>query len=180
MTRTRIVAISAATAGVLGLAACAPSLGPPPPGGPRPAPGAGAFRAADFAWSTEDGRGSIAGHLSYRAGKTRYTCARTTIILTPETPWTRRRMEILYRSAEASALPADEVRARTPAAPSGDYSAFIRKATCDAGDRFSFADLPDGAWYVIAAAKPVSGTGPTLAIMRRVTTRGGRVTPVTL
>jgi hypothetical protein len=118
MTRTRIVAISAAMAGVLGLAACAPSLGPPPPGGSRTGP-AGAFRAADFAWSTEGGRGAIAGHLTYRAGKTRYTCARTTIILTPETAWTRRRMEILYRSAEASALPADEVRARTPTAPSG-------------------------------------------------------------
>jgi hypothetical protein len=172
--------IAAAAAVALGLTACAPTLGPPPPMDITAQPSAGAFRAEDFVWSTETGHGGLAGHLAFHAGKTRYSCARTTIILTPETPWTRRRMEILYLSAESAALPADEVRARTPSAPSGDYSAFIRKAACDATNRFSFAGLPDGAWYVIAVAKPAAGEGPTMAIMRRVTTRGGKVTTVAL
>jgi hypothetical protein len=181
MSRALLVTTFAAA---LALTACAPSLGPAPPGGGAPpAPPASTFRAQDFAWSMESGHGGIAGRLTYRGGGgtgPRYTCARTTVILTPETPWTRQRMEILYLSAEASALPADEVRARTPSAPRGDYSAYIRKATCDDAGRFSFAGLPDGAWYVIAAAKPVSGQGPTMAIMRRVTTRSGHVTPLTL
>jgi len=72
------------------------------------------------------------------------------------------------------------VRARTPSAPSGDYSAFVRKATCDAASRFSFAGLPDGAWYAIVVAKPVSGEGPGIAVMRRVTTRAGHLTPLAL
>jgi len=165
-----------AAASALTLAACAPTLGPPPPGAPPPS---SAFRSEDFAWSSENGRGSIVGRLTYREGKRRYSCAGTTVILTPETGWTRRRMEILYLSSQSAALPADEVRARTPSAPSGDYSAFIRKATCDAAGRFSFAGLPSGAWYVIAAAKPVGG-GTTMAIMRRVTTRSDQATPVAL
>ena len=177
MTRASIVAAAAVA---LGLSACAPSLGPPPPGGMFPHASPEAFRAEDFVWSTETGHGGLAGRLAFHLGKTRYTCARTTIILTPETPWTRRRMEILYLSAESAALPADEVRARTPSAPSGDYSAFIRKASCDAANKFSFAGLPDGAWYVIAVAKPAAGDGPTMAIMRRVTTHAGKVTPVAL
>src|SRR5690349_11838410 len=100
------------------LAACAPSLGPPPPGAYGP-PGASTFRAEDFAWSTEAGGGGVAGHVAYKQGAARFTCAHATVILTPETPWTRRRMLALYRSAEAAAEPADAVRARTPSAPAG-------------------------------------------------------------
>jgi hypothetical protein len=75
-----------------------------------------------------------------------------------------------------AALPADEVRARTPSAPNDDYSAFVRRTVCDAGNRFAFSGLPDGSWFVITVAKPVAGSGETMAIMRRVTTRGGRTT----
>jgi hypothetical protein len=175
-------ALTVAAAAALTLAACAPALGPPPRGRPGglPPTSSSTFRAEDFAWSTESGRGGIAGHLAFRAGKVRYSCAKTAVILTPETPWTRRRMEVLYLSGESAALPADEVRTRTPSAPSGDYSAFIRKATCDMNNRFVFTGLPDGAWYVIAAAKPVAGPGPTMAVMRRVVTRGGKVVTLEL
>jgi len=161
------------------LAGCTPTLGPPPPGGPRP-PAASSFRAEDFAWSTEAGRGGIAGHVVYRLGKARFSCAHATVILTPETPWTRRRMRVLYRSTEAAAEPADAVRARTPSAPAGDYSAFVRRTTCDAESRFSFSGLPDGAWYAITIAKPTSGEGAGIALMRRVVTQAGRVTPLAL
>ena len=160
------------------LAACAPTLGPapPPPGGYR-APTAD-FRSEDFSWSALPGRGAISGHMALKQGPTRYSCAKASVILTPETPWTRRRMQVLYQSSERSALPADEVRARTPQAPpGGDYSAFVRRTTCDAADRFSFTGLPDGAWYAITTARPVSGSGPTMAVMRRVVVRGGK--PVT-
>lgn len=162
-----------------GLAGCAtPTLGPPPPGARPPPPAA--FRAEDFAWSTEPGHGGITGHIAYREGETRFSCAHATVILTPETPWTRRRMHVLYHSTEAAADPADEVRARTPQAPAGDYSAYVRRTTCDAASHFTFTDLPDGAWYAITIAKPATGGGRSMALMRRVVTRSGHVAAAAL
>lgn len=173
------VPILSALAAAAALAACAPMLGPPPPGPSAPPPSS-TFRAEDFAWSTETGRGRIAGHVAYHDGDTRYSCAHATVILTPETPWTRHRMHVLYRSTEAAAEPADAVRARTPSAPAGDYSAFVRRTSCDATGHFAFTGLPDGAWYAITIAKPVGGEGAGIALMKRVTTHAGRTTPVTL
>lgn len=180
MSRLRILSASAA---LLLVAACAPTLGPPPPPPPGASgpPSANLFRAEDFSWSAVPGPGRVEGRLVYRAGQTRYTCQGAGVVLTPETPWTRRRMTILYKSPDRSALPADEVRARTPSAPSGDYSAFVKRTVCDANSRFSFSGLPNGAWYVITVAKPMaSGAGPDIAIMRRVEVRGGRPVNVDL
>lgn len=178
MSRIRLLSASAA---LLLVAACAPTLGPPPPPPPGGGPAtAGAFRAEDFSWSAVPGSGRVDGRLTYKAGQTRYSCTGAGVVLTPETPWTRRRMAILYTSAERAALPADEVRARTPSAPSGDYSAFVKRAVCDANSTFSFSGLANGAWYVITVAKPVSGPGPDIAVMRRVEVRGGRAVKVEL
>lgn len=172
------------TGALLALSACAagPSLGPQPPSqDPNSAPpSAEVFRPQDFAWSTAAGKGGVDGHLGYTLGGVRYTCKGAGVILTPETLWSRRRMTILYNSPIVSALPVEQVRARTPIAPSGDYSAFIRRSTCDAADRFSFTNLPNGAWFVILVAKPLGGKGQDMAIMKRVEVRGGRVALVEL
>jgi hypothetical protein len=165
------------------LAACTPPmLGPPPPGrGPAGPSPAARFNAADFAWSQKPGRNGVAGKLTYRQGPTRFTCAGSGVVLTPDTPWSRRRMAALYGSTERAALPADDVRARTPSAPPGDAGPFVKRTTCDAADRFSFSGLPDGVWYVIGLARPAGkANGESLALMRRVTTRGGRVTTADL
>ena len=160
------------------VSACAPTLGPAPPGMPPPAPDA-PFSAADFAWSQVPGRNSIVGRLV--AGPVKYSCEGSQVVLTPETPWSRRRMQVLYKSDQQAALPTDEVRARGPQAAPGDSNPFVKRAICDAGDHFSFAGLPDGAWYVITIAKPVGAPGgPSMALMHRVVTRGGRMTPVEL
>lgn len=159
------------------VSACAPSLGPPPPGR---AAASSTYRAADFSWSAEAGHAGISGRVSYRQGATRYSCAHAMVILNPETPWTRRRMSVLYGSDQAAAVPTEEVRARTAEAPAGDDSAFLRRTTCDGANHFSFSGLPDGAWYAITVAKPVGGGGPSMALMKRVTTHGGRVTNVEL
>ena len=168
-----------AAAGLAGLvSACAATTGPSPPmGGPVDAgPDRTAFVAEDFAWSQVKGKAQLAGRVTYRQGPVRYTCAGATVILTPETPWSRRRMEVLYKSAERSALPSAEVRARTPMAPAGDSGPFIKRAVCDAADKFSYAGLADGAWYLITIAKPVGTTGDAVALMRRVVTKGGKLT----
>jgi len=174
--RTLILAAAALT-----LAACETTGGPPPPPPFKEAPPSSLiFRPGDFSWSAVPGKASIQGRLAFHEGETRYTCQGMTVVLTPETLWTRRRMTILYNSPERAALPADAVRARTPSAPNDDYSAFVRRTTCDAAGRFSFSGLPDGAWFVITVAKPVAAGGQTMAIMRRVTTRGSRATNVEL
>ena len=137
----------------------------------------GAFRAGDFAWSQAPGRNTLAGALGH-AGPVRYTCSGATVVLTPETPWATRRMTVLYKSGQRAALPADDVRSRQSQAPPGDSNPYVKRAACDAADHFSFTGLPDGAWYVVVLAKPVApATGPNLALMRRVVTKGGKVTP---
>ena len=168
-----------------GLTACAPTLGPPPPGGPSPRPppsGAGSadFSAGDFAWSQRPGRNVIAGRVVYRQGPVRYTCAGASVVLTPETRWSARRMAALYGSTERAALPAEDVRARTPNAPAGDAGPYVKRTTCDEADQFAFAGLADGAWYVITVARPTAGNGGTAALMRRVVVRGGRQVNVAL
>jgi hypothetical protein len=179
--RVRFLAAAALAGGFL--TACAPMYGPPPPGrltgrvDRMPPSGEDAtFRASDFAWSQAPGRNTLAGSLAH-GGPVHYTCSGATVVLTPETPWARRRMQVLYKSDQRAALPADDVRSRQNQAPPGDSNPYVKRATCDGGDRFSFSNLPDGAWYLVTIAKPVPpGSAPTLAVMRRVTTHGGRVT----
>lgn len=177
--------ILGAVSAALVASACAPSLGPPPPApGPRTAPprmaGSANFSAQDFAWSQRSGGNIIAGRVAYRQGATRYTCAGSAVVLTPETRWSSRRMAALYGSTTAAALPADEVRARTPGAPAGDAGPFVKRTTCDDADQFAFGGLPDGAWYAITVARPVGGSGGTVALMKRVVVRGGRTAAVVL
>lgn len=174
-----------ALAGAALVSACAPSLGPPPPGGSAALPsppmtGSVDFHASDFAWSQRPGANIIAGRVAYRQGPVRYTCAGAAVVLTPETRWAARRMMALYGSTERAALPADEVRARTPNAPPGDAGPFVRRTTCDDADQFAFGGLPDGAWYAITVARPAGGNGGTVALMKRVVVRGGRTVPVAL
>ena len=168
-----------AAAALMGLvSACAPTLGPPPPSGPPQAPDA-PFSAAAFAWSQIPGKNSIVGRLV--DGPVKYSCEGSQVVLTPETPWSRRRMQVLYKSDQQAALPTDEVRARSPLAAPGDSNPYVKRAICDPNNHFSFAGLADGAWYVITIAKPVGAPGGTsMALMRRVVTRGGRITPVEL
>lgn len=162
--------------------ACAsPSLGPPPPApSPPPMVGSTDFSAADFAWSQRPGANIIAGKVAYRRGVMRYTCAGASVVLTPETRWSNRRMTALYGSAERAAVPADEVRARTANAPPGDAGPFVKRTTCDDADQFAFGRLADGVWYAITVVRPVTGQGETVALMKRVVVRGGRTTPLAL
>ncbi|HEV2363263.1 MAG TPA: hypothetical protein VGS12_03590 [Caulobacteraceae bacterium] len=158
---------------MLALAACTETPeelappGPPPPAAYPPSE----FRAQDFAWSAEPGSASIEGDLAFRAGGVRYSCSGGDVILTPETPWSRRRMTILYGSASAADVAVSVVRAREPSGPRADYARYVKKATCDDQDHFSFEGLPAGGWFVITLAKPVNGPGEAVAVMRRVETR---------
>ena len=169
---------------LVSLAACETQtpMGPAAPIGPTVTyrPGTGeVFNERDFAWSRASGGGGIDGILSLRSDDgVDYTCRGRDVILSPDTPWVRRRMFILYGSTSSAAVPADIVRARTPSAGAGDYASYARKTVCDASNRFSFRGLPDGGWYVITLARPADGSEGTVAIMRRVETRGAPRTMV--
>jgi len=164
------------------LSACASETGGGvAPRAAEPARQMSEFRASDFAWSRAPGRGAIQGQVTYRVAGAAYSCASAPVVLTPETPWVRARMMILYRSDQAAAEPAEDVRGRTPPERSQDYSAFIRRTTCDAGSHFSFSGLPDGSWFVITVARPPAGVaGREMALMRRLTIRGGQTVNVRL
>ena len=170
------------------LAGCATSTGPAPTAGAPPAAaqaaapeGTAAFRPADFAWSTTPGAGQIDGQVAYKAGGAAYNCTASGVILTPETAWVRGRMKVLYNSDTVAALPADEVRRRTPPERTQDYSTFIKRAKCGTAGEFTFSGLADGSWYVITVARPTApATGPEMALMRRVTIHKGKPVKVKL
>ena len=162
MTRMFKPALGALVAGLIA-SACASTTTAPAPTGPV------AFDREAFAWSVKPGRGSIDGRLTYSAKGVTYSC--TDVVMTPETPWVRQRMETLYQSAKGARTPATVVRSRTPSG-SQDYSAFVKMARCDASGRFNFSGLADGAWFVITVGRPTPA-GADMAIMRRVVIRNG-------
>jgi hypothetical protein len=163
-----------------GLTACETMpVGPPPPPPPPPqaAPSPYIFRSGDFAWSAIPGGGRIEGHVTFRQGPTLFSCSNVALI--PETPYSARRMMTLYGSTNFAYAPVAEVQSRTPPAPTG-FNTFVKLASCDAQNRFVFTGLADGAWFVITSVKPTTGSGPSMALMRRVVTRAGRPLAVEL
>ncbi|MBN8551452.1 MAG: hypothetical protein J0L52_00985 [Caulobacterales bacterium] len=169
MLQLRPLATASALAVTAVLSACAT--------GPEPVSSVAVFDAAAFSWSTVPGNASVSGRIAYAGGGRSWTCAGS-VGLTPETPWTRQRFQTLYGSTERAAIPAAIVRARSVTEASADYQGFVRSETCDGGGRFRFAGLPAGSWFLIA---PVTSQGSEpVVLMRRVTTRGGQMTDVTL
>jgi hypothetical protein len=167
----------------LALAACAetpggpftpvPMSAPPPPPPPAAPPSPDAFRDADFAWSAGVGAGKVVGVMAFKSdAAAHYSCQN--VVLAPETPWSRARMRTLYLSTTAADIPSDDVKSRTTPEHAQQYAHYARYATCDANGHFSFAGLPDGAWYVITVATPAGG-GVKMAVMRRVETNGETV-----
>ncbi len=136
------------------------------------------FHARDFAWSSERGTSGIRGEVAYSPGGARYSCAGQPVILTPDAPFSRWRMQQLYGSADRAALPVSEVRSRQGGKPSDDYSSYVRRASCDGAGRFTFQGLPAGGWFIIVVAQPGGGNGQAMALMRRVITHAGSVRSV--
>lgn len=178
-----------ATGALLLLAACetAPAPGPvakappPMPGASAPAGPSMAFSTAEFAWSTKPGKGVIQGQVTSKIAGKAYGCSEQGIVLSPDTAWVRRRMEILYQSSTTATLPTAEVRSRTPPERNPAYDQFVKRAQCDAAGHFIFSNLADGSWYVISVIR----TAPTvnageMSVMRRVVIRGGATIKVTL
>lgn len=154
-------------------AACAPVPGPAGPSGGS----AAVFSNEDFAWSAAPGDNAIAGRVAFARDGRAWSCAGA-VGLTPDTPYTRRRIGTLYGSTQQAAIPAAVVRARSVQEAGADYRSYVRDTQCDASGRFSFEYLPAGSWYLIAPVR-AEGQEPVV-LMQRVTTARGRTTSVTL
>lgn len=156
-------------------AACAstPYVPPPPP---PPADTTVGFRAEDFAWSAKPGTAQIKGTVAAVG----YNCAGGKVVLTPDTPFSRRRIKNLYGAIDHAMAPVSVVRSRQTTKAGGDYSAFVRTADCGADNRFSFRDLPAGGWFAIVAVEPTGEHGEPMALLRRVELKKGEIRSVTL
>ncbi len=179
VTAAILVALATALAGCQDLGGPPPTGGapygyppPPPPPPLPPRPVESGFNPQDFAWSVGSGPASLIGRVAYRseAGE-RWTCAAQTIALIPATRYSGERMRLLYGSDARAVVPAAQVRARNAEQPGVDYGRYVRTATCDAHDDFSFARLPGGTYFLIARARPrghAAGPGDGVVIMQRV------------
>lgn len=176
-----IFSLAAAMAGCTSMESAGPPppLAPPPPPIRRPVeapPSPPTFRAEDFAWSAGAGPNAISGEVLYRGPRgERWTCTGGPVALTPETPYSRRRIQIIYGSTQAAVEPIAEIRRRSIANPNPEINRFVRTVRCTAHDTFAFSALPDGDYYLIAAVHPRRGQGSSegVAVMRRVEIRGG-------
>jgi hypothetical protein len=153
-----------------------PAPQPPPP---PPTP------LDEFAWSTARGSNGLAAVVSYRPRSSeRWSCAGSSVGLTPETSYSRNRIQTLYGAIERTIQTVAEVRARSAANAGLDYGQFVRSTTCDAKDSFVFQGLPDGAWFLIVRVRPISTagepTGEGVVIMQRIELRGGGTRQISL
>ena len=139
------------------------------------------FRTADLAWSQASGTGSIIGQVTRKEAGKQFSCVDQGVVLLPDSPWVRRRMEILYLSSDTATLPAADVRARTPPERNTDFDAFVKRASCEPTGRFTFTNLPDGTWYAISVVRSAPGVAAgEMAVMRRVVIRNGNTARVNL
>lgn len=171
MFKRSILAIAALSGA---LAACAPAPGPSPfPTAPA------VFNTADFAWSREPGRAAIDGRIAFTLRGETYNCTGS-VVLTPDTPYTRQRFNTLYGSVNRAAIPEPVVRARNVPDPNADYRSFVRQERCT-DNRFRIEDLPNGNWFLIATVtSAVSPGAERIVLMRRIETRSGRTMTVAL
>lgn len=164
-----------AVASVLALAACATT--PRTPGPPAPPSSTNTFRAEDFAASAARGTATVTGRVAYRD----WTCAGGSVGLTPDTPYSRGRIQRLYGSTTSAVRTVEEVRSRQVAEAGGDYSRYVRTVQCDTQERFRFEDLPAGSWFVIGRARAKGASANDgVVLMRRVQTRAGQTATVEL
>lgn len=175
----------AAFVGLLFLAACETTQAPPPQraAAPPPPPPPPPTPSEEFAWSTQRGANTLTANILYRPNAAEaWSCAGQAVALMPETSYSRGRMMALYGSADRSLQTVAQVRARSAANPGADYSQFVRSTACDPADTFTFVQLPDGAYFIIARVRqirPANGGGE-MVVMQRVEVRGGQAVRITL
>lgn len=136
------------------------------------------FDPESFAWAAQQGGSSVSGAamLRTRGGDVK-TCAGLGVMLVPQAPYSRERIERIY------GLGASGFRAWDApvvfAATDPRYEALPRKTVCGPDGRFAFRGLPPGVFYIIATvtwetASPSGMLPQGGSLMQRVTLAEGQ------
>jgi len=171
MNRSKVLAATAAASVAIALTACETAS--------FSSRSEAAFDPTDVAWAKQRGANSIVGTARLKTGEgvTR-SCASLSVRLAPDSDYTRDRVERLYGDADTayvSATEAKRVRSQAGADVTPGYEKSLKAAKCDANGRFTFKNLPDGTYYVMA---PVVWRGKVGEVseggffMQRVTVEG--------
>ncbi len=150
---------------------------PPPPAPPPPPPRAQItiqtpYHSEEFTWSTAVGSARLHGTTVPSR-----SCAGNSVVLTPDTPYSRERIHALYGSIEFASVPVEAVRARVIANDNADMKRFLRIGKCDPSGAFDFSNLPAGNFFAIAEVSDPAGPR---VVMRHVMIHSGLLMVVPL
>lgn len=105
---------------------------------------------ATFAWSQAAGSGKVSGTALLRTvGGDAKTCAGSEVQLTPDAPYSRERMTLLYGATDRAFL--GRGNSVLVAGEGWSFRQYVRTTTCDSSGSFEFTGLPDGIYYVTAS-----------------------------
>jgi hypothetical protein len=135
---------------------------------------------SEVEWARKNGANTVSGIALMKVGGAAHTCAGQSANLIPDNAYARARMTAIFGNAtkgmRAASLGAVKFERDDPL-----YVSTLRTTRCDPSGSFSFANVPDGVWYVTSSVKwqgasQVQGG----SIMQRVDVRGARLVKVTL
>jgi hypothetical protein len=145
------------------------------------------FDPAKTSWSTQAGPNVIAGvaHLATADGGMR-SCASLPVRLAPDSIYTRQRVALLYGGTISSFVNAKEahrVRGKPGAKVDKAYARSLKASVCDLQGRFTFKNLPDGTYFVMAPVVWGNRQGDVNEggyFMQRITVSGGETRRISM
>ena len=116
------------------------------------------FDAAEAAWFKKAGGNTLRGAASLKAvDGTLHNCAHDTVQLSPVTKYTTERVSIVFGSANPDFVSVAQMPAPPRPDPAGETYQMTEQ--CDDTGHFTFANLPDGDYYLIVEVAWHSPTG---------------------
>ena len=149
--------------------------------------GATKFDRRDVSSLKSSGGNVISGtaRLTAAGNKTR-TCASLPVRLAPDTNYTRDRISRLYGYGDegfVDARRAKDLRARQVASIDKNYERSLMASVCDRQGRFTFRNLPDGTYFLLAPVVWRDNLGAVTEggfFMQRIKVTGGETRRVVL
>ena len=138
---------------------------------------------SEIDWSKRSGRNTVSGLAVMKsANGESHSCAGQSANLIPDSAYAQARMTAIFGNATKGMRAAS----RGPVKFERDdplYVSSLRTSRCDVQGSFSFAQVPDGVWYVTTSVKWQGASASQVeggSMMQRVDVRGGRLVKVVL
>jgi hypothetical protein len=149
--------------------------------------GAAKFDRRDVSSSKSSGGNVISGTARLTStGNTTKTCASLPVRLAPDTNYTRDRISRLYGDGDegfVDARRAKDLRTQQVASIDKNYERSLMASVCDHQGRFTFRNLPDGTYYLLAPVVWRNSLGAVTEggfFMQRIKVTGGETKRVVL